>query len=149
MCRRKIFWPCFKQLIVIDKYLSWSEELTKKVFISRCYDLLHSNHIEFFREAASFGDLYVALGSDKTIVDLKSRLWVNNESERVSTQPDYLIVNEDGDLLDKRELCEKLGVEYVILNRHPYENLPPRSTTALSQQNKITVRIDLTGDWLP
>lgn len=150
--------------------------MVKKVFISGCYDLLHSGHIEFFREAASYGDLYVALGSDKTIYDLKGRLPVNNENERVfmvkaisyvkeafisqgsglldfeaefrSLQPDYLIVNEDGDLLEKRELCDDLGVEYVILNRQPYENLPPRSTTALRQQNRIPFRIDLAGGWL-
>ena len=150
--------------------------MTKKVFISGCYDLLHSGHIEFFREAASYGDLYVALGSDKTIYDLKGRLPINNELERVfmvkaisyvkeafiskgsglldfeaefrSIRPDYLIVNEDGDLLEKRELCDDLGVEYVILNRQPYENLPPRSTTALRQQNQIPFRIDLAGGWL-
>ena len=150
--------------------------MSKKVFISGCYDLLHSGHIEFFREAASYGDLYVALGSDKTIFDLKGRLPVNNELERVfmvnaisyvkeafvsqgsglldfeaefrSIRPDYLIVNEDGDLLEKRELCEDLGVEYVILQRQPYENLPPRSTTALRQQNQIPFRIDLAGGWL-
>ena len=107
---------------------------------------------------------------------LKGRLPVNNELERVfmvsaisyvkeafisqgsglldfeaefrSIRPDYLIVNEDGDLLEKRELCTALGVEYVILNRQPYENLPPRSTTALRQQPRIPFRIDLAGGWL-
>ncbi|MBE0685848.1 MAG: adenylyltransferase/cytidyltransferase family protein, partial [Anaerolineaceae bacterium] len=133
--------------------------MTKKVLISGCYDLLHSGHIEFFREAAAYGDLYVALGSDKTIYDLKGRLPINNEIERQfmvrsisyvkeafiskgsglldfetefrSIQPDYLIVNEDGDLQEKRQLCTELGVDYIILKRQPYDNLPPRSTTAL------------------
>ena len=150
--------------------------MTKIVLISGCFDLLHSGHIEFFREAASYGDLYVALGSDKTIYDLKGRLPINNELERIfmvkaisyvkeafiskgsglldfenefrSMKPDYLIVNEDGDLREKRELCTELGVEYVILNRLPYENLPPRSTTVLRTQNLIPFRIDLAGGWL-
>ncbi|MBE0688126.1 MAG: cytidyltransferase, partial [Anaerolineaceae bacterium] len=132
--------------------------------------------IEFFREAAAYGDLYVALGSDKTIYDLKGKLTINNEVERQfmvksisyvkeafiskgsglldfetefrSIEPDYLIVNEDGDLLEKREFCHELGVEYVILKRLPYENLPARSTTALRQQNQIPFRIDLAGGWL-
>lgn len=150
--------------------------MTKKVLISGCFDLLHSGHIEFFREAASYGDLYVALGSDKTIFDLKGRLPINNELERLfmvkaisyvndafisqgsglldfesefqRIRPDYLIVNQDGDLLQKRELCSELGVEYVVLNRLPYENLPPRSTTILRTQNQIPFRIDLAGGWL-
>ena len=38
-----------------------------KVFVSGCYDLLHSGHIEFFRQAAQYGDLYVGIGSDATM----------------------------------------------------------------------------------
>ena len=33
-------------------------------FVSGCYDLLHSGHVEFFKEASQYGDLYVGLGSD-------------------------------------------------------------------------------------
>ena len=51
--------------------------MTKKVFVSGCFDMLHSGHIAFFEEAASFGDLYVALGSDKTVYDLKGRTLVH------------------------------------------------------------------------
>ena len=40
-----------------------------KVFVSGCYDMLHSGHVAFFEEAASHGDLYVGLGSDETIFD--------------------------------------------------------------------------------
>ena len=43
----------------------------KKVFVSGCYDLLHSGHVEFFRQAAEYGDLYVGIGSDKTIEGYK------------------------------------------------------------------------------
>jgi cytidyltransferase-like protein len=57
--------------------------MPKKVFVSGCYDLLHSGHVEFFQEAAKFGDLYVALGSDKTVFDLKGRVPVNNQEERL------------------------------------------------------------------
>ena len=28
----------------------------KKVLVSGCYDLLHSGHIAFFKEAAGYGD---------------------------------------------------------------------------------------------
>jgi cytidyltransferase-like protein len=54
-----------------------------KAFVSGCFDMLHSGHVEFFHEAAQYGDLYVALGSDKTIFDLKGRSTVNSEQERL------------------------------------------------------------------
>jgi len=150
--------------------------MTKKAFVSGCYDLLHSGHVEFFREASAYGDLYVALGSDRTVFDLKGRLPVNDELERsfmvqaVSyvrhafiskgsgmldfegelriIQPDYLIVNEDGHLPEKQSLCQELGIEYVILTRKPFQDLPPRSTTETRQQSQVPYRIDLAGGWL-
>jgi cytidyltransferase-like protein len=150
--------------------------MNKKVFVSGCYDMLHSGHVEFFREASAYGDLYVALGSDKTVFELKGRLPVNNERERMfmvqslstvtqvfiskgsgmldfvqelrALQPDYLVVNKDGDLVEKRKLCEELGIEYVILERKPFEQLPTRSTTELRKQVRMPYRIDLAGGWL-
>ena len=49
----------------------------KKVFVSGCYDMLHSGHVAFFEEAARYGDLYVGIGSDKTIFELKARKTVS------------------------------------------------------------------------
>jgi cytidyltransferase-like protein len=156
--------------------LTTEQAVTKKAFVSGCYDLLHSGHIEFFRAASAYGDLYVALGSDRTICDLKGKPPVNSESERLFMvqalsyvkeafisagsglldfeaelrliRPDYLIVNEDGHLPEKQALCAELGIEYVILNRKPHPGLPPRSTTLLRQQSLIPFRIDLAGGWL-
>jgi cytidyltransferase-like protein len=150
--------------------------LAKKVFVSGCFDLLHSGHVEFFRQAAQYGDLYVALGSDKTVFDLKGRETVNNEHERAfmvksvswvkdafvsrgsgildfeaelrEMRPDYFVVNADGHIPEKRELCRELGIEYVILERKPYEGLAARSTTALRERDYLPYRIDLAGGWL-
>jgi len=55
--------------------------MLKKVFISGCYDLLHSGHVAFFEEAASYGDLYVGIGSDTTIEQLKGRPSVNTDKK--------------------------------------------------------------------
>ncbi|GAB1358717.1 hypothetical protein MASR1M31_04960 [Porphyromonadaceae bacterium] len=52
-----------------------------KVFVSGCYDLLHSGHVAFFEEAASHGDLSVGIGSDQTIFELKRK--ANPENERL------------------------------------------------------------------
>ena len=150
--------------------------MSKKVLVSGCYDLLHSGHVAFFEAASAYGDLYVALGSDKTVFDLKGRVPINSEQERlfmvkavrcvkdafVSTgsglldfvdefkalQPDLFVVNADGHTADKAALCQAHGVEYVILEREPYQGLTPRSSTALRAINRIPFRIDLAGGWL-
>lgn len=150
--------------------------MTKKVFVTGCYDLFHSGHVEFFREAAQYGDLYVAIGSDKTIYGLKGRMTVNSEQERLfmvkavscvhdafisqgsgildfetelrEMRPDYLVVNSDGNIAEKQKLCQELGIEYVILERKPHEGLEARSTTTLLKRNYLPYRIELAGGWL-
>ena len=42
----------------------------EKVFVTGCFDLLHSGHIAFLEQAASYGDLYVCIGSDQTVYEL-------------------------------------------------------------------------------
>ena len=149
--------------------------MNQKVFVSGSFDMLHSGHIEFFREAAQYGDLYVALGSDKTIFELKGRSTVNNEQERLfmvksvsfvkeafisrgsgildfeaelrEIVPDYFIVNADGHTAEKRDLCSSLGIQYVILERKPHPGFEARSTTQLRQRNYMPYRIDLAGGW--
>ena len=150
--------------------------MRKKVFVSGCYDMLHSGHVAFFAEASSLGDLYVGVGSDKTIFDLKGRKTINQESERlymvkslkyvkdafinsgsgildfkddlIRLKADILFVNEDGHSIDKERLCKEIGVEYVISKRIPHIGLPARSTTALRKECYIPYRIDLAGGWL-
>jgi cytidyltransferase-like protein len=150
--------------------------MSKKVFVSGCFDLPHSGHVAFFNEAAKYGDLYVALGSDRTVFELKNRPTINSEAERLyiikslacvkdafiskgsglldfvdelkELRPDYFIVNEDGNIPEKKRLCEELGIEYVILKREPHPGLTPRSSTALRGMSSIPYRIDLAGGWL-
>ena len=55
----------------------------KKVFVSGCFDLLHSWHVAFLKEAYQFGEVYVGIGSDSTITELKGRQTVNSEQERL------------------------------------------------------------------
>ena len=57
--------------------------MSKKVFVSGCFDMLHSGHVAFFKEAATYGDLYVGIGSDSTIAELKGRQTINSEQERL------------------------------------------------------------------
>ncbi len=131
----------------------------KKVFVTGCFDMLHSGHVEFFHQASQYGDLYVALGNDANIEFLKHRKPVNPEAERKymvesiryvkecfvspgmwkidflegldSVQPDIFVVNEDGVSEEKEKICKERGIEYIVLKRIPFENLPKRSTTDL------------------
>ena len=149
----------------------------KKVFVSGCYDLLHSGHVEFFRQAAQYGDLYVGIGSDKTIEGYKHHKTVYSEQERLFmvksiryvkdayinqgsgildflptldiVKPDILVVNEDGGNDDKRRVCEERGMEYIVLKRTPQEGLTARSSTELKKvESRIPTRLDLAGTWI-
>lgn len=150
--------------------------MNKKVFVSGCFDLLHSGHVAFFEEASSHGDLYVGLGSDKTIRALKGRPSVNSDQERLfmvkalknvkdawinqgsglldfeaelrQLAPDIFFVNEDGYTPDKQKLCLELGIELLVSKRIPRGGLPVRSTTALRKECRIPFRLDLAGGWL-
>lgn len=48
-----------------------------KVFVSGCFDMLHTRHIAFFEEASKLGELYVGIGSDSNILKIKGRQTVN------------------------------------------------------------------------
>ena len=148
----------------------------KKVFVSGCFDLLHSGHIAFLETAAKYGDLYVCIGSDKTVFDLKGRYPIITQQERkymiqalrcVHTckinkrsgildfeeelneiKPTIFVVNEDGNTPSKAKLCEANGIEYIVLDRIPSEGLPVRSTTTLRTNSIIPFRIDIAGGWL-
>ncbi|MCR4994760.1 MAG: adenylyltransferase/cytidyltransferase family protein [Bacteroidales bacterium] len=56
-----------------------STGVRKKIFVSGCYDLPHSGHVEFFRQAPMLGDLYVGIGSDNTILHYKNHRTVYPE----------------------------------------------------------------------
>jgi cytidyltransferase-like protein len=149
---------------------------TKKVFVTGCFDLLHSGHVAFLNEAATYGDVYVGLGSDLTVYNLKGRYPVNNQDERkymlealtsvkqclINTgsgimdfvneleqiKADIFIVNEDGNSPTKEELAKMMGIHYIVLKRIPHKDLPVRSTTTLRKECTMPYRIDLAGGWL-
>lgn len=152
--------------------------MKKKVFVSGCYDMLHSGHVAFFKEASRYGDLYVGIGSDKTIEELKNRKTVYSEKERLymvkairyvtdafinpgsgmldfvetmdMVKPDVFVVNSDGGSDVKRNLCRERGIEYVELQRVPDAGLEARSTTSLRSgvKSHLPYRIDIAGTWI-
>ena len=131
----------------------------KKVFVSGCYDLLHSGHVEFFQQASQFGDLYVGIGSDATYLEYKHRKPMFPQEERLFmvknikavkeayinegrgvidfiptldiVKPDIFVVNAEGGSPAKRQLCEERGIQYIELERTPHAGLQARSSSSL------------------
>lgn len=132
----------------------------KRAFVTGCFDWLHSGHVRFFEEVSELGDLYVAVGNDESIRSLKGEAhpmygqeerrymvgavryvkkalitsgkgWMDSVAEIQQLKPDYWVVNEDGDRSEKREYCQKHGIEYRVLERLPREGLPARQSTEL------------------
>lgn len=133
--------------------------MAKKVFVSGCYDLLHSGHVEFFKQASQYGDLYVGIGSDATYLEYKHRKPMFPEEERLfmvqsikyvkeacinegsgvidflpsldKFRPDIFVVNKEGGSEDKKKLCQERGIQYIELDRTPAEGLQARSSSSL------------------
>jgi len=148
----------------------------KKVFVSGCYDLLHSGHVEFFRQASQYGDLYVGLGSDATILEYKHHKPMFPEQERLfmvksvryvtdavvnqgsgvldflptldEIRPDVFVVNAEGGSDAKRKICEERGIEYVELQRTPHEGLEARSSTSIKSTLSAS-KASSESAWLP
>ncbi|MBT6169474.1 MAG: adenylyltransferase/cytidyltransferase family protein [Flavobacteriaceae bacterium] len=148
----------------------------KKVFVSGCFDMLHSGHVTFLEKANQFGDVYACIGSDNTVKEIKGRYPVITQKERkyilesikfvkecrinkgngnidfveelIDISPDIFIVNEDGNSSTKLELCNDMGIEYKVFKRIPFIGLPKRTSTDLRIKTTIPFRIDLAGGWL-
>ena len=132
----------------------------KKVVVTGCFDWFHSGHVRFCEEVSGHGDLYVIVGSDANVRLLKGEGhplfsqeqrryvaasirfvkqalvstgsgWLDADPEIRRLKPDIFAVNEDGDKGGKREYCEKLGIEYLVLKRTPAPGLPGRTSTGL------------------
>jgi cytidyltransferase-like protein len=132
----------------------------KKVVATGCYDWFHSGHVRFTEEVSAYGDLFVVVGHDANIRLLKGdghplvseaerrymvgsiryvkqalissgEGWLDADPEIRRLKPDIYAVNEDGDKGGKREYCQQLGIEYLVLKRTPAPGLARRSSTDL------------------
>ena len=144
----------------IQKGRGCGSQRKKKVVVTGCYDWLHSGHVRFFEEVSAYGDLYVIVGHDANIRLLKGEGhpllsqeerrylvgairfvkqglissgngWLDADPEIRRLRPDIYAVNEDGDRGGKREYCNQLGLEYLVLKRAPAPGLPRRTSTEL------------------
>jgi cytidyltransferase-like protein len=132
----------------------------KKVIVTGCYDYFHTGHIRFFEEVSEMGDLYVVVGNDANVRELKGQNhpmfsqdercymagsirfvkqalissgmgWLDAEPEMKILKPDIYAVNEDGDRPEKQKYCQENGIKYVVLKRLPKAGLPRRQSTVM------------------
>jgi cytidyltransferase-like protein len=148
----------------------------KKVLVSGCFDLIHNGHIAFFKTAAQFGKLYVSVGADANLKLLKGIAPYFSQEERVylvssirfveeafiasgtgildfepdmeRIKPDIFIVNSDGHTVEKEALCQRLGVEYKVLERIPEKGLPARASSSVKKELLFPYRICIAGGWM-
>lgn len=102
------------------------ENKRKKVFVSGCFDRLHSGHVEFFRQAAKYGDVYVSIGSDETYLKYRREKpwWDENERKFIVESLRYVkeafIARPKEDLglgvLDFKEEIERIRPDIFIVN---------------------------------
>lgn len=132
----------------------------KKVVVTGCYDWFHTGHVRFTEEISAYGDLYVIVGHDANVRLLKGdghplfsqderryvvgsikyvkealissgEGWLDADPEIRRLKPDIYAVNDDGAKGGKREYCEQMGIEYLVLKRTPAPGLQRRSSTDL------------------
>ncbi|KAH9250880.1 hypothetical protein BASA81_011268 [Batrachochytrium salamandrivorans] len=148
----------------------------KRVLVSGCFDLLHSGHVEFFREASQLGELHVRIGSDANIQLLKHHQPMFPQTERLEmvravryvhsaeislgtgefdfvedfkqVKPHVYFVNEDCSKLEQRKrICQELGIEVIVHQRLPSLGLEPRSSTSIKKQLKLSGEEDSVVPW--
>ena len=149
---------------------------SKKVLVSGCFDLLHGGHIAFLKTASSYGKVFVSVGTDDNLFMLKGKRPFFSQEERlfiiksvrfvedaffssgsgmldfepdmIRLKPDIFIVNSDGHTPEKEQLCKKLGVEYIILERIPEPGLPVRASSGIKKELRFPYRLCLAGGWV-
>jgi cytidyltransferase-like protein len=148
------------QLFPIIPYKEEPITSSQKVMVTGSFDWLHTGHIRFFEETSELGDLYVVVGHDQNLQLLKGnghplfpeneRLymvqsirfvkhalistghgWMDAEPEINLIQPNIYVVNEDGDVPEKRIFCEERNLQYKVLKRAPKPGLTARQSTTL------------------
>jgi len=132
--------------------------------------------VAFLKEASSYGKLYVCVGTDDNVRLLKGvpphfhqdeRVYIVNAIQYVhkafiaegsgvldfephlnEIKPDILIVNSDGDTIEKRQICRTNKIEYIVLERVPQNGLPVRYSSEIKKELRFPYRLCIAGGWM-
>ena len=88
------------------------------VLVFGTFDIVHPGHLDFFRQARSFGDrLVVGLARDITVKKVKGRLPLHNENERKNALAQIDLINKVvlGDTKDYYQVLERVRPDVIAL----------------------------------
>ena len=129
--------------------------MAKKVFVSGCYDLLHSGHVEFFQQASRYGDLYVGIGSDATYLEYKHRKPMFPQEERLFMVKNIKAVkdayiNEGSGVIDFLPTLDKVKPDVFVVNVKVdlMRNVGSVRKGALNMSNSSARLMHLAGTYL-
>ena len=95
-----------------------AKQILKKVMVFGTFDILHPGHLNFFKQAARYGNyLIVVLARDKTVVKLKGRLPRHKEGLRLKKMEKNKLVDQAvlGSLDDKYQVIKKFQPQVICL----------------------------------
>lgn len=89
-----------------------------KVMVFGTFDIFHPGHENFLQQARQYGDYIVAvIARDDTVIKIKKKAPVNNESERLKVVENSQLVTEAvlGGLGDKYEVIRNYRPDIICL----------------------------------
>ena len=121
---------------------AWQEPAQDLVLVSGFFDIMHSGHIKFFSDAAKLGQLHVCVGTNANHRLLRGVDPTFSEEERLymvqsisavhdatlaagggsvdfaahleSLKPTIFYITARGDSQEKRDICQKFQIRYVV-----------------------------------
>ncbi|MCY0874275.1 MAG: cytidylyltransferase family protein [Acidianus infernus] len=100
-------------------------DISKKVFVGGTFDIIHPGHIEFLREAARLGRVYVSVARDKNSEKIKGRKPINDEEQRLEVVKSIRYVYDAflGDEKDFIKSIERVKPDIIFLGPDQHVNI--------------------------
>ncbi|MDE6553844.1 MAG: adenylyltransferase/cytidyltransferase family protein, partial [Muribaculaceae bacterium] len=123
---------------------------SRKVLVTGFFDLLNSGHVQFLKEAAEHGELYVGVGSDASFEELKGRQPICSEQERLYMVKAVRYVKD-------AFITECAPGQHAEVGKPPFHSYTARSADTakpiLSEapilpKCRLPYRIDIAGTWI-
>ena len=113
----------------------------KKVMVFGTFNIIHPGHLNFFKQAKKHGDLFVVIGRDRTVKQIKGKKPRYSEKVRQKNviklkiaQAVYL-----GNLVDPYKIIEKLKPDIIALGYD--QNSYTKNLKAELKKRKISAKI--------
>ncbi len=97
--------------------VKWHRRNPPKVLVGGTFDLVHPGHIEFLREAAKRGLVYVVVARDQNVKKIKGKLPIMNEKDRLAVVSSikYVYKASLGDKKDFLKPIQQIKPDIIFL----------------------------------